>query len=94
MKKIILAAMIVIPNLTYAGTFLEKGMYISNDVAVGFGTTKIQAAQDAEKSVPSSYKISSILGSPAIQCSGDNIWNEKNECGSESVRYVLPVVKR
>jgi hypothetical protein len=79
---------------SFAGEFVEKGMYLHTDMTIGYGQTLEIAKVEAEKVIPRGFEIAKNENSPAIQCTGETVvWNEEQECGNEKVRYVLPIRK-
>jgi hypothetical protein len=94
MKKEIFFVIFVLTCKANAGLFVEKGLYIESDLAIGYGETREVAEKDARASIPKNFKIAKNINSPAIQCTDSNQnWNAKDECIKGKVRYVLPIVK-
>jgi hypothetical protein len=75
-----------------AGTFLRKGLYVTNDLSIGFGKTVALAEADAAKAIPKGYKLDKKNNSPAITCAFKEIPNDKNECANEDVRVEIPLI--
>ena len=93
MKYLIVMVLCFLGSSASAAIFLEKGMYIETDLTIGYGKTKRDAEKDATAAIPNGFRIAKNVNSPAIQCTNDKIWNEKNECSDGNVRFVLPIQK-
>ncbi len=91
MKTLYFSALIFLVNQAQAGLYVKKGTYIETDLVIGFGRTREVAVTDALANIPPGFRMSKNAQSPALQCSNDEIWNERRECGQGKVRYVLPV---
>lgn len=75
-----------------AGTFLRKGLYVTNDLSIGFGKSLALAEADAKKAIPRGYKLDIESNSPAVSCAFKEIPNKKNECATENVRVEMPLL--
>ena len=90
--KIIATFLILSFSNANAGTFLRKGLYVTNDLSIGFGKSLALAEADAKKAIPQGYKLDKEGNSPAVSCAFKEVPNEKNECATENVRVEMPLI--
>lgn len=93
MKVLVSLLVVAAVHPAFAGIFMEKGMYVISDMTVGYGATLDEARKDANSAIPVGYKVAREINSPAVDCTGNEIWNADNHCSTEKVRYVLPLKK-
>ena len=87
----------LVPCVGNSGSYLQKKMYSTTNIAVGVGSSLEKAIEDAKSAIPHDtkeifYEPDSNFNSPQYQCLNDVIWTEKDECWEGgSVQYVIPL---
>lgn len=99
MKIVMLIGALVFSQISFAGYFVEKSLYVTNYVVVGRGETRALAEKDALSAIPKIsdelfFEPDSNYNSPVFQCAGDGLaWNEKKECLGSDIQMIIPLRK-
>lgn len=83
-------------NLSFAGDFISKNMYMDHSVLIGYGTSSDLAQEDALAALPKNFKRDPE-NSPLEECFNGLNSVLYSKCLNKEIgvyyRFVIPVVK-